>query len=116
MDETKRTMVAIRASSRIEADLGRFKSRAGRVVDVYQRYLDICRDNAPPALTNEQKQVLLNVLSGSLINSPFIRCLDMEIEDGDDMIAGNEAAAQLLEMVRGMTFTQRCALIDSVGF
>ena len=114
--EAKRTMVSIPATSRIEADLAKHKSRSGRVVDVYQRYLDIIRDNAIPQLTDEQKQVLLNVLSGSAVSSHFIRCLDFEIEDCEDMIEGVAAAAELLKIVRAMSFTQRCVLVESVGF
>ena len=115
--EGKRTMVSIPATaSRIETDLNRFKSRSGRFVTAYQRYLDLMRDFAPPELTDAQKEVLFAVLSGSLVTSSFIRCLDHEIEGSDDMVEGNPAAGELLAMVQGMSFAQRMALVDSMGF
>lgn len=87
-------------------------SFAKRLGQICERYALICK--RPPELTESERLLLANTLSGSYIEPLLIRHLDAEIEDSD---AGDESELRdLAERVRGMSIAERVALVESLGF
>lgn len=85
---------------------------SARLATIAERYALVCRD--VPELNERERHLLGNTLSGSFIEPLLIRHLDAEIEDSD---AGDESELRdLAALVRDMTFAQRVALVESLGF
>lgn len=97
---------------KVQASLKEGESLSARLGQISERYALICRD--VPELSDTEKNILGNTLSGSLVEPLLIRHLDSEIEDSD---AGDESQLRdLAERVRGMSLAERVALIESLGF
>lgn len=80
---------------------------------VYLRYREVVAENTV-RLTREEKEVLIRVLEASVVDNHFIRYLDQEIEDCDDI--ETEAGQALLKKVRDADFTHRVAMVESMGY
>lgn len=63
-----------------------------------------------------EKQVLLNVLSGSFVEPSFIECLSQEVLDSDDYESGAEAAISLYEKCKGASYPVLLATVERLGF
>ena len=63
-----------------------------------------------------EKQVLLNVLSGSYIEPSFIEHLAHEVIDSDDYLAGTDAAKTLYEKAKNASYAELLATIERLGF
>lgn len=87
----------------------------GRINQIWDRYSHLVRAEAL-RLDDAERQVLLNVLSGSLVDVNFLTGLELEVRDSDDYIGGVAAASTLLEKVRSATYGQRLATIEAMGY
>lgn len=84
----------------------------GRLNQIWDRYALICAQ--APTLTEQERHLLGNTLSGSFIEPLLIRHLDAELEDSD---AGDPSELRdLAERVREMSLAERVAMIESLGF
>ncbi|NIC05247.1 hypothetical protein [Billgrantia bachuensis] len=84
----------------------------GRLNQIWDRYALLCAQ--PPKLTDEERQLLGNTLSGSYIEPLLIKHLDAELEDSD---TGEPSALRdLAARVREMSLAERVAMIESLGF
>jgi len=97
---------------RVEEALRENQSLSGRMATIAERYALIC--SQLPYLTEQDRLLLGNTLSGSLVEPLLIKHLDAELEDSD---AGDPSALRdLAARVREMSYAQRVALIESLGF
>jgi hypothetical protein len=88
------------------------QSLSQRLAEIAERYQLAC--SQVPALTDQERHLLGNTLSGSLVEPLMIKHLDAELEDSD---AGDPSALRdLAARVRGMSYAERVALIESLGF
>lgn len=87
----------------------------GRLNQIWDRYSHLVRAEAL-RLDDAERQVLLNVLSGSLVDASFLTGLELEVRDSDDYIEGVAAASTLLKKLESATYGQRLATIEAVGF
>lgn len=88
------------------------QSLSSRLADIAERY-EFLRGPAPD-LTEGERHILANTLSGSRVDPLLIKYLDREIEDSD---AGDPAECRsLAERVSQMTMAERVAMIDDQGF
>lgn len=85
-----------------------------RLNNLFDRYDHLVRSCAIP-LKPAEKQVLLNVLSGSFVEPSFIEYLAQEVLDSDDYIAGNAAAASLYEKCKSATYHQLLSTVERLG-
>ena len=69
-----------------------------------------------PALEPDEKQVLLNVLSGSLVEPSLIEYLAQEVIDYDDYLAGVEAAQTLYDKCASASYPVLLATVERLGF
>ncbi len=69
-----------------------------RLNNIFDRYAHLVRACALP-LDDDETQVLLNVLNGSVVEPAFIEYLAQEIRDSDDYLEGIPAAKSLYESV-----------------
>jgi hypothetical protein len=86
-----------------------------RLNQIYERYEHILRV-AALHLELEEKQVLLNVLSGSLVDPSFIEHLAGEIIDSDDYINGCASAKTLYEKTKEADYATLLATVERLGF
>jgi hypothetical protein len=87
----------------------------GRINQIWDRYSHLVRAEAL-RLDDDERQVLLNMISGSLIDVNFLTGLELEVCDSNDYLEGSPAARTLLEKVSAATYGQRLATIEAVGF
>ncbi len=73
-----------------------------RLNNIFDRYAHLVRACALP-LDDEETQVLLNVLNGSVVEPAFIEYLAQEIRDSDDYLEGIPAAKSLYEKCQSAT-------------
>ncbi|EIX9185688.1 TPA: hypothetical protein MI403_24935 [Klebsiella pneumoniae] len=85
-----------------------------RLNNMFDRYDHLLRSCAL-TLEPDEKQVLLNVLSGSFVEPAFIEYLAQEVIDSDDYIDGNPAASSLYEKFRNATYPQLLATVERIG-
>lgn len=105
-------------SPRLRRDLERHHGKGGtttRINQIWDRYSHLINADALE-LDEAERQVLLNVLCGSLIDITFILCLEQEVRDCDDYLEGVPAAKTLLEKVIAASYGQRLATIEALGF
>lgn len=104
---------------KVKAALKDGQSLSQRLGQIAERYALAC--SQIPALSDSDRNILSNVLSGSMIEPLLIKHLDSEIEDAAganvvldsvDQSALNDLAAR----VREMSYAERIALIESLGF
>lgn len=86
-----------------------------RLNNLFDRYDHLVRSCAIP-LEPAEKQVLLNVLSGSFVEPSFIECLAQEVLDSDDYAEGNSSAKSLYEKCKSATYPQLLAIVERLGF
>lgn len=87
------------------------QSLSARLATIAERYQLIC--GQAPALTDAERDLLGNTLSGSLVEPLLIKHLDDELLDSD---AGDPSALKdLAARVKDMSYAERVALIESVG-
>ncbi|WP_353981676.1 hypothetical protein [Salinicola endophyticus] len=88
------------------------QSLSQRLATIAERYELICRQ--VPALTEAERDMLGNTLSGSFVEPLLIKHLDAELEDSD---AGDPSALRdLAARVRDMSYAERVAMVESLGF
>ncbi|MDU2279321.1 MAG: hypothetical protein E7E12_25180 [Klebsiella sp.] len=63
-------------------------------------------------LDDDETQVLLNVLNGSVVEPAFIEYLAQEIRDSDDYLKGIPAAESLYEKCLSATYPQLLATVE----
>lgn len=86
-----------------------------RLNNLFDRYDHLVRSCAIP-LEPAEKQVLLNVLSGSFVEPSFIEHLAQEVLDSDDYADGSPAARNLYEKCKATTYPALLATIERLGF
>lgn len=98
--------------TRVEENLAEGRSLSARLATIAERYALIC--SQAPTLNDQERHLLGNTLSGSLVEPLLIKHLDDELEDSDagDLSALRDLAAR----VRAMSYAERVALIESLGF
>ncbi len=79
--------------------------------NIFDRYAHLVRACALP-LDDDETQVLLNVLSGSVVEPAFIEYLAQEIRDSDDYLEGIPAAKSLYEKCQSATYPQLLATVE----
>lgn len=89
------------------------ESLSGRIAKVCERYADICARNAAP-LTDEERMILGNCLSGSVVEPLLIRHLADEVADSE--FADSDPGRALVGKLRGYSVVQLTAIVESVGF
>lgn len=90
-------------------NLRKGQSLSARLAEVAERYQLICSN--VPSLSDQERALLGNSLSGSLVEPLLIKHLDAEIEDSD---AGDPSALRdLATKVREMSYAERVSLIES---
>ncbi|SDJ88570.1 hypothetical protein [Billgrantia gudaonensis] len=88
------------------------KSLSARLATIAERYELAC--SQPPELTDDERQLLGSTLSGTLLEPLMIKYLDREIEDSN---AGDPSELRdLAARVREMSYAERVAMIESLGF
>ena len=86
-----------------------------RLNNIFDRYDHLCRSRSLQ-LEPGEKQVLLNILSGSLVEPSFIEHLSQEVIDSSDYLNGSEEAISLYEKCRGSDYPTLLATIERLGF
>lgn len=87
-------------------------SLSARLAEIAERYALVCEE--PPELSDQERHLLGNTLSGSVVDPMLIKYLHDEIEDSD---AGTpEECRELAHKVRHLSYAQRIALIEKLGF
>jgi hypothetical protein len=84
--------------------------RLNNIFDRYAHLVRACACALP--LDDDETQVLLNVLSGSVVEPAFIEYLAQEIRDSDDYLEGIPAAKSLYEKCQSATYPQLLATIE----
>jgi hypothetical protein len=103
-------------SPKLRADLeARKEGTTERLNQIWDRY-EYLQLQAGIHLDPDEKQVLLNVLSGSFIEPSFIEHLAHEIIDSDDYIDGNSAAKSLYDKVKNASYAELLATVERLGF
>lgn len=87
----------------------------GRINQIWDRYTYLVRTEAL-RLTDGERQVLLNVMTGSLIDVNFLTGLELEVRDSDDYEQGVDAARTLLFKIEQAGFGARLATVEMLGF
>ncbi|EAT2607833.1 hypothetical protein EJN23_17610 [Salmonella enterica] len=67
-------------------------------------------------LEPDEKQVLLNILSGSFVEPSFIEHLAQEVADSDDYLSGSGAARTLYDKCAGASYPALLATVERLGF
>lgn len=86
-----------------------------RLNQIYDRYEYNSRV-AALHLEPKEKQVMLNVLSGSFIEPSFIEHLAGEIIDSDDYINGCTSAKSLYDKAKNADYATLLATVERLGF
>lgn len=86
-----------------------------RLNNMFDRYEHLCRSCALQ-LEPGEKQVLLNVLSGSFVEPSFIECLAQEVLDSDDYEDGVDAAISLYKKCKTADYPSLLATVERLGF
>jgi len=87
------------------------QSLSARLAEIAERYQLVC--SQAPTLTDQERDLLGNTLSGSFVEPLLIKYLDAELEDSDAW--DPSALRDLATRVRDMSYAQRVALIESLG-
>ena len=97
---------------RVNETLREGQSLSVRLATIAERYELVC--SQPPELTDDERHLLGGVLSGTFIEPLLIKHLDSELEDSD---AGDPSELRdLAARVRDMSYAERVAMIESLGF
>lgn len=80
-----------------------------RINQIYGRF-DIMRQSLCINLSDEEKSILIECLSGSVIDAIFIECLADEIADSD------QPNKKLIEKIKHASIAERIATIDLLGY
>lgn len=89
------------------------ESASGRLNAVAERYLEICKRHSI-TLTDEEKNILGNCLSGSLVEPLLIRHLADEVDDSE--FADTQEAKALVKKLKKYTFSELVAVVELLGF
>lgn len=84
-----------------------------RLNNIYDRYDYLVR-SCTLELEPDEKQVLLNVLSGSFIEPAFIEYLAQEVLDSDDYMRGSKAARSLYEKCKSSNYPTLLATVERI--
>lgn len=68
-----------------------------------------------PQLSDDERAIISNCLSGTFINISAVEYLEMEIHDYDDLSNGKIEYPDLVEKIKNMTIGQRYAMLYSMG-
>lgn len=85
-----------------------------RLNNMFDRYEHLTRSSAI-ALEPDEKQVLLNVLSGSYVDPSFIEYLAQEVVDSDDYMENNPAAKSLYDKCKNASYAELHSTIERLG-
>ncbi|EAU5748053.1 hypothetical protein GUO57_004334 [Salmonella enterica] len=86
-----------------------------RLNTLFDRYDHLVRSQSL-ALEPDEKQVLINVLSGSFVEPSLIEYLAQEVIDSDDYLAGVEAARTLYDKCANASYPVLLATVERLGF
>ena len=89
------------------------QSLSGRLNQMAERYLAICREHGVD-LTDEEATILGNCLSGTFVEPLLIRHLADEVEDSE--WADEEAAKSLIRKLRSASYADLVATVEKLGF
>lgn len=93
----------------------RREGTTGRLNQIWDRY-EYLQIESGIHLEPGEKQVLMNILSGSFVEPSFIACLAHEVIDSDDYIAGTDAAKTLYEKTKNASYAELLATVERLGF
>jgi hypothetical protein len=97
----------------IAADVKAGGSLSGRLNAVAERYQEIVKRHGVE-LTDDERQVLGDCLSGTWADPLLIRHLADEVDDSDH--AGTDAAVSLAAKIRAASFADLVATVEKLGF
>lgn len=97
----------------LTADLKGSESVSGRLNRVAERYLELLKRHGLD-LTEAERLILGNCLSGSFCEPLMIRHLADEVEDSE--FAGQPEARDLIVKLRGASFSDLLATVEQLGF
>lgn len=86
-----------------------------RLNNIFDRYDHLCRSRSLQ-LNADERQVLLNVLSGSVVEPSFIEYLAQEVIDSSEYLSGVPAAISLYEKCRSADYPALLATVERLGF
>ena len=86
-----------------------------RLNQIWDRY-NYLQQQSGIHLEPAEKQVLVNLLSGSFIEPSFIEHLAHEVIDSDDYIDGVDAAKSLYNKTENASYAELLATIERMGF
>lgn len=96
----------------VKGSLRGSQSLSQRLGEIVERYQLAC--SQMPAISDREISILGDALSGSLVEPLLVKHLADELEDSD---AGDPSEIHdLAARVRDMSYAQRLALIESLGF
>ena len=103
-------------SPRLRSNLElRSEGTTERLNQIWDRY-EYLQMQSGIHLEPNEKQVLINVLVGSIVEPSFIEHLSHEIIDSDDYLAGVDAAKTLYDKVKNSSYPALLATVDRLGF
>tara|TARA_B100002049_G_scaffold237336_1_gene228331 strand:- start:14793 stop:15140 length:348 start_codon:yes stop_codon:yes gene_type:complete len=85
-----------------------------RLNQIWERY-SYLQQSCALHLAPDEKQVLLNILSGSFVDPSFIQHLALEIIDSDDYLNNNPAAKSLYDKVKIANFYELLATVERLN-
>lgn len=88
-------------------------SVSGRINRAAERYLEVLKRHGLK-LTEEERAILGNCLSGSLVDPLLIRHLADEVEDSE--LGGSKSGKALLAKLRNAPFADLVAEVERLGF
>lgn len=88
---------------------------AARLNQILERYAHLIHTETLH-LNEAERQVLVNVLSGTFIDACFLTGLEQAVYDSRDYQEGAQGAETLLEKVVQASYVQRLATVESLGF
>ncbi len=99
----------------LTSDLKDSDTVSGKINRTAERYLEIIKRHKTE-LTDDEKQVLLNCLSGAFVDPLLIRHLADEVADSGEYLDGSEAAKSLHTKLESASFVELVVIVESLGF
>ena len=109
------TKITFNTTSSLDNDLKRHEQMgvSPRLRQIHERYQTLVHENMPD-VSSDEINLLKQLCAENEVNSDFIRYLQFELEKS--AIAETPEGRALLDKVRAMSYTQRLALIEFLGF
>ncbi|RUM56294.1 MAG: hypothetical protein DSY85_03080 [Marinomonas sp.] len=86
-----------------------------RINQIYARFIQM-RDALAIELSDTEKSILLECLSGSVVNDSFVEGLELEVMDSEGVEAFPDEGNALIEKIKGASMAERLATLDVLGY